>query len=251
MRLRHRSPIAQILTHRSNGCYHILPVLESKKPGRLRPQAVQHIGEFVARIDLAQFRVGMTGAEGSRRFDRYHRIVHAVDHQRRLIKIRLILIVRRILDKTVAERPIFLIRVVEKLERSVVFPTIQLIAIASAPAAGELKRRGKQHQALDIRMPRSVQRREITAQARSHHHHRFAMDGAIDHVQHSRDGHVLEIALVELRDFKRDARVFKSRAKKLGFARLRTRRKAVQINHARHLASNFNSLDALNLWKSV
>ena len=104
------------------------------------------------------------------------------------------------------------------------------------PASREAERGGEQHHSFDLRVRGGVQRREIAPHAGTHENGGLLVEQASDEIQLTGDGEVLEVTLVEGRNFEGNAGRLEFLAKELGLARKGSGGKAVKVEIAHRSA---------------
>src|SRR6266481_4280544 len=163
-----------------------------------------------------------------------HVVVRPVENQTWLSKIRLVFIPAGVLEQLIAELHRALLGVVEHFHGSRPSPLFDLLgAQILLPAARESKTGSQQHHAFNLRVPRGVKRRHVSAHARAHQRDRLPRCRALDYAELASDREVLEIAGREVGSVNPRARGLQTLAKVAGLVRSGTRSEAVQVQDAR------------------
>ena len=147
-------------------------------------------------------------------------IVRAVEDERGLAEIGVVLVAGAIVDELVTQLAMTVLAIVVNVHRAGAAPFCDAYgAEALGPAPGKAESRREQHHASDFGVARGIERGEISAQAGTDQRDGTGGRGAFDDGELGGDGEVLEIAGGQVWNGDPRSGVFQALAEVAGFGR--------------------------------
>ena len=172
----------------------------------------------------------MRSRESERLLYRYYSIGVAVEHQSRLLHVWERRVATGISKESIGKRHFAAFTVMKDRHHPASLPSGRALRTQlGKPKPVETESRSEQHRPLDIRMARSIKRRQITTQARTDQNAWLVCYLLLDQVKLAANRDVLEIAFGQVENLQLSSACRQFTRKKLSFLGTRTRSETVQV----------------------